>query len=105
MGLKQQIVADTDKVYFNTNDFAEMVIFNGKEIPIIMDNDYLQAKTEEYAIGLSEGEQVIFARASDFTNGLPTIGQQLIKDDITWFIRHAIDNAGVYELRIGRSKQ
>jgi hypothetical protein len=105
MGLKQQIEADTDKVFFNTNDFADVVIFNGKEIPIIIDADYLQGKTEEYAIALSEGEQVIFARSCDFTNGLPTIGQLLIKDDVTWYIRHAIDNLGVYELRIGRRKQ
>jgi hypothetical protein len=104
MSLKSLIADDINAVFFDEDDFAEAAIINGQKIPIIKDDDFLAAKTETYAIGLSEGEQVIFVRAKDFKNGLPQVSQELEKDGIKWYIRHAINNMGVYELRIGRSK-
>ena len=101
MSLHDVIHDDIDRVFFNLNDFAETVAIDGKEIPIVSDPDSLGNKTELYAMGLSEGEELIFVRAADM-NKMPMIGEQLTKNGKQWYIRHVINNYGVYELRIGR---
>ena len=101
MNLKEMIATDIDSVFFKTDELADIVIIDGKECPIVLDQDYLDGKTEIYAAGLSEGEQLIFIREVDLYR-LPQPGEQLTKDGKQWYIRHSINNCGVFCLRIGR---
>ena len=101
MSLKEVIHDDIDRVFFNLNEFAETVVIDGKEVPIVLDMDGLNDKTELYAMGLAAGEELIFIRASDM-HKLPNPGDQLTKDGRQWYVRHAVSNLGVFALRIGR---
>jgi len=103
MDFKDAIAADIDNVFFETSEFAETVIIDGKSVPIILDDDALQGMTELYAKGLSEGEQFIFVKEKDM-NRLPQSGEMLEKDGKQWFIRHAVSEMGVFGLRIGRTR-
>jgi len=99
----EQVKADTDNVFFNTGEFAETVIIDGRPVPIIRDDDALNGKSDVYAMGLAEGEQFIFVREGDMFR-LPQPGEQLTKEGKQWYIRHAVRNMGVFELRIGRDR-
>jgi hypothetical protein len=101
MDFKDVVAADIDNVFFDTKEFAESVIIDGKNIPIILDDDAIQGMSELYAMGLAEGEQFIFIKEKDM-NRLPQEGEQLTKDSKKWYVRHAVNNMGVYGIRIGR---
>ena len=36
---KEQLEKDLDSVFFNMNEFAETHMIDGKEVPIVLDND------------------------------------------------------------------
>jgi hypothetical protein len=103
MDFKDAVAADTDNVFFNTSEFAEEVIIDGKPVPVIVDNDALNGKSDVYAMGLAEGEQLIFIRAKDM-HRLPLPNDQLTKDGEQWYVRHAVSDMGVFALRIGRAR-
>ena len=103
MSLKEVIAEDVDNIFFDTDEFAEIAIIDGREVPIILDNDALNGKSDVYAMGLAEGEQLIFIKQKDL-HRLPQPGEQMTINDKQWYVRHAISNAGVFELRIGRER-
>jgi hypothetical protein len=103
MDFKDAIAADIDNVFFNTNEFAENAMIDGKSVPIILDDDALQGKSDVYAMGLSEGDRLIFIKEKDLRR-LPQPGEQMTIGDKQWYVRHAVSNAGVFELRIGREQ-
>jgi len=103
MSFKEQIEADIENVFFETNEFSENVIIDGRSVPIILDNDALQGVSELYAMGLAEGEQFIFIKEKDLGR-LPQPGDQLSKDGKQWYVRHAVCEMGVFAIRIGREQ-
>jgi hypothetical protein len=103
MDFKDALAADINNVFFDTKEFAENAMIGGKSVPIILDNDALNGKSDVYAMGLSEGEQLIFIKEKDMLR-LPQPGEQMTIGDKQWYVRHAVSNAGVFELRIGRNR-
>jgi hypothetical protein len=103
MDFKDALAADIDNVFFDSNEFAENVIIDGKSVPIILDDDALQGMSEIYAQGLAKGEQFIFVKEKDMFR-LPQAGEELTKDGKQWYIRHAVSEMGVYGIRIGRTQ-
>jgi hypothetical protein len=103
MGFKDALAADIDKVFFNEGEFAENAMIDGKSVPIILDDDALQGKSDVYAMGLAEGDRLIFIREKDLYR-LPQPGEQMTIGDKQWYVRHAVSNAGIFELRIGREQ-
>ena len=103
MGFKEQVEADIDNVFFKTDEFAESVLIDGRSVPIILDNDALNGKSDLYAFGLTEGEQLIYIKEKDLHH-LPLPGEQITIKGKKWYIRHAVSDMGVYEIRIGRNQ-
>jgi hypothetical protein len=103
MNFKTAIAEDVDKVFFNNNEFAENAMIDGKSVPVIFDDDALQGKSDVYAMGLAEGERLIFIREKDLYR-LPQPGEQMTIGDKQWYVRHAISNVGVFEIRVGREQ-
>jgi len=103
MDFKDVIAADIDDVFFEATEFAENVIIDGRSVPIIMDNDALNGKSDVYALGLSEGEQLIFIKEKDMRR-LPLPGEQMSINGKQWYVRHALSSAGIFEIRIGRNQ-
>jgi len=105
MGLKDVIAEDVDNVFFNTDELAEVVTINGKPVPILLDSDALDKKTDVFAARLADGEELIFIRAEDLNNRPPDPGTLIKKDGANFYVRPpVVANMGVYEFRIGRSK-
>ena len=102
MSLKEVIASDIDDVFFDTDEFAEIATVDGKPVPIILDNDALNGKSELYTAGLSEGEQLIFIKQKDMLRR-PMEGEQITINGKQWYVRHSLLNMGVYEIRIGRN--
>lgn len=103
MTLKDQIEADRDAVFLNTDEFAELAVVDGREVKIILDEDSLNEKTDEYAKGLSQGDILIFVKKEDL-NREPNINDQITVKGRKWFVRHRLLNFGLYEIRLGRNQ-
>jgi hypothetical protein len=103
MDFKDAVAADIDNVFFETGEFAENAMIGGRSVPIILDDDALQGKSDVYAMGLAEGERLIFIREKDLRR-LPQPGEQMTIGDKQWYVRHAVSSAGVFEMRIGRNR-
>jgi hypothetical protein len=103
MDFKDAVAADVDNVFFNTEEFAENAIIGGKNVPVLFDDDALQGKSDVYAMGLAEGERLIFIKEKDLRR-LPQPGEQMTIGDKQWYVRHTVSNAGVYEIRIGHER-
>jgi len=103
MNFKDAVAADIDNVFFKTNEFAESVNIDGKPVPLILDDDMLQGKTETYAEGLANGEQFIFIKQKDIKR-IPQPGDELSKENKKWYVREVISEMGVLAIRIGRNK-
>jgi hypothetical protein len=103
MDFKDAAAADIDNVFFETGEFAENAMIGDRSVPVILDDDALQGKSDVYAMGLAEGERLIFIKEKDLRR-LPQPGEQMTIGDKQWYVRHSLSNLGVVELRIGRER-
>lgn len=66
MSLKDQIRQDLDAVFLNTDEFAEIHRIEGKEIPVVVDNDQLVKLKQGQILGLVEADLLLMGKESDF---------------------------------------
>lgn len=101
MSLKDLIASDLNSVFFLIDDLAGMYNVDGREIPVVQDDNRILEKTDISALGTSLGEGLIFIKAADMPR-LPLGGDRIKINGKEWYVRNAVDNLGVYEIRIGR---
>lgn len=56
MSFKDQIRQDLDAVFLNVDEFAELHRIEGKEIPVVVDNDQLVKLKQGQILGLVEAD-------------------------------------------------
>ena len=66
MNFKDQIQQDLAAVFLNTDEFAELHYIEGKEIPVVVDNDRLVKLKQGQSLGLVEADLLLMGRESDF---------------------------------------
>lgn len=66
MSFKDQIQQDLDAVFLNTDEFAELHRIEGKEIPVVVDNDQLVKLKQGQILGLVEADLLLMGKESDF---------------------------------------
>lgn len=66
MSFKDQIQQDLDAVFLNTDEFAELHYIEGKEIPVVVDNDQLVKLKQGQILGLVEADLLLMGKESDF---------------------------------------
>lgn len=109
-GFKEQIAADNKNIFMNLDEFSDMHIINGKEMPVQVDSNEMidrekryQYKRSLYADGVYLKELLIYVRAEDF-GPLPAVGRTLTFDKKTYVISDAIDEDGIYSLSLEANK-
>ena len=66
MSFKEQIQQDLDAVFLNVDEFAELHRVEGKEIPVVVDNDQLAKLKQGQILGLVEADLLLMGKESDF---------------------------------------
>ena len=109
-GFKEQIAADNKNIFMNLDEFSDMHIINGKEMPVQVDSNEMidrekryQYKRSLYADGVYLKELLIYVRAEDF-GPLPAVGRTLTFDKKTYVVSDAIDEDGIYSLSLEANK-
>lgn len=110
MGFKEQVARDNKTVFLNLEEFADVHLINGREMPCIVDNNEqierekrAQYKQSFRADGLYVKELLIYVRAADF-GALPAVGRLLQFDGKNYLISDAIDEDGIYSLSLEANK-
>jgi hypothetical protein len=67
---KERVQQDLDAVFLNLDEFAETHRIEGKEIPVVMNNDELNTLKKGQILGLVEADVVIFAKEDDLPHDL-----------------------------------
>lgn len=106
MTFKELISSDIDNVFLNVYEFSEVHLVNGKDMPVMIDNNELierKKKEKENMDGIYANQKLIYVAASDF-GPLPKQGTVLMMDNRTYRVEEAVSEGGVYSITIGANK-
>lgn len=110
MTFKEQIAKDNTQVFMNVDEFGELHIVNGNQMPVIIDNNELVDREKRYryrnslyADGVYLKELLIYVKASDFGK-LPAIGRTINFDGKIYTVSDAINEDGIYSLTLEANK-
>lgn len=110
MTFKEQIALDNKQVFMNLDEFSEMHVINGKEMPCLVDNNELIDREKRYrynhslyADGVYIKQLLIYVKEDDF-GPLPAIGRVLAFDKKSYIITDAVNEDGIYSLCLEANK-
>lgn len=103
MNFKEQLVWDTQAIFFNANEFAESHTINDKIVNCIVDNDRLLERSKKEFDGIYAGELLIFVRTIDITKKLSQ-GMPLFFDNQQMYIFSVREDEGIYEIILNRNE-
>lgn len=102
MTFKEVIRADISNVFVNTDEFAVTHNVNGKDIPIITDNNELidrEKKAKSNMDGVNVKTTLIYVKARDF-GPLPPVGYAITIDGMSYRVMDATNEDGVYSIHL-----
>ena len=102
MSFKDMVAADIDRVFLNTDVFAEELELNGIALKCVIDDDRLLERTDA-SLGVYLGERLVFVKASDLP-GKPAVGARVTMNGRAWFVSSVTENVGMFEIRLGANK-
>ena len=110
MTFKEQSALDNKQVFMNLDEFSEMHVINGKEMPCLVDNNELIDREKRYrynhslyADGVYIKQLLIYVKEDDF-GPLPAIGRVLNFDKKSYIITDAVNEGGIYSLCLEANK-
>lgn len=87
MGFKEMVAADRTAVFLDLGFFGEMFRVEGKQIPIVLDNDELKQRQGGQDLAVAESGTLFYARSEDLPprrapgSNLNINGRECIIDD------------------------
>lgn len=116
-GFKDCAAADIDLVFFEEDEHADLHTVDGKEMPVIVDDQRLKEHNshweagakQNFDTGLYTASTVIYVRVKDY-GPKPKIGKLLVldkgtKQQRTYTILNCEEEAGVYRITMERTRQ
>lgn len=99
MSFKEQLQKDLDTVFLNTDDFAELHRVEGKEIPVVVDDDKLEKLKQGQILGLVEADMLLLGKETDFPADI-TPGRLLNVDGREYIVTNSGENMGLIEVAL-----
>lgn len=65
MGFKEMVAADLAATFLDLDTFGELYWVEGKEIPIVVDNDELKERQGGQDLAVAESSTLFYARTAD----------------------------------------
>jgi len=101
MTFKEQLKADLQQTFFNTEEFGEEHIWDGQEIKAIVDSDDLIAK---YSSEFEKGSSLVMAPAYEFRKK-PQTNAAIIFDGNYYVIDEIKEEAGMYAIFLNAARR
>ena len=103
MSFKEQLQKDLDSVFFNLDEFAELHRIEGKEIPVVVDNDQLNKLKKGQILGLIEADMLLMGKESDFPANLEP-GRLLNVDGREMLVANSGKDLGLVEVALRQNR-
>lgn len=87
MGFKETVEADRTRVFLDVEFFGEIATVEGKDIPIVADNDQLKSRQGGQELAVAESATLFYARTEDLPrnigpgSNLNVNGRECLVDD------------------------
>lgn len=102
MTFKDIIRDDVHRTFLNTEEFSDMHVVNGVEMPVQIDSNEQIEREKRYSQnidGMYMNQKLIYVAASDY-GPLPKQGSMLTLDGRKYRVADAIDEYGVYSITL-----
>lgn len=102
MNFKEQLKKDLD-VFINVNEFANLHILDGVEIPVIIDSDVFEefsstVKMENAMQGIFQSTLTIYVKSIDYEK--PSLGYRLELDGEYYHVTGVSEYAGLLKINL-----
>jgi len=114
---KEAALSDVDEIFFDITEHAEMHLVDGKEMPVIIDEERLQDHSahweagakQNFDTGLYNAYTILYVKVSDY-GSRPKVGKLLVLDEgtdykRTYTIQKCNGEDGVYRMIMTRTRQ
>lgn len=102
MTFKEIVRTDVGRIFMNLDEFAATHTVNGKQIPVVVDNNELIEREKRFAShmdGINVRTALIFVKGRDL-GALPPVGSALVLDGMTYRVIDSINEDGVYSIHL-----
>lgn len=99
---KEATQRDIDEVFFNVDEFSDLHVIDGVEMPAMIDdmeNIEREKKMKSKMDGIYARQVLLYVKASAF-GGLPAHGRLMTLDGRRYMVVDAVDEGGVYTLTL-----
>ncbi|WP_438770045.1 hypothetical protein [Brevibacillus sp. JB24b] len=106
MNLKEQMKLDTQTVFFNTEEFAEIHNVDGNDIPIVIDSEELihrKANAVNPEDGIHDAELLFYVPKS-FLTSRPTVDKMLTLDGKKYRTVSVSEDFSTYTVALHRAR-
>ena len=103
MTFKEAVRDDISSVFMDTDEFAAIHTLNGKQIPVIVDNNEMierEKKMKSNMDGVTVKTTLIYVKARDYGGGLPPVGYAITLDGAHFRVTDATNEDGVYSIHL-----
>ena len=103
MTFKEMIRDDISSVFINLDEFAVTHELNGRQVPLIVDNNELIERSKQMKSdmdGVNVKTTLIFVKARDYGGGLPPVGYAIRLDGASYRVTDAMNEDGVYSIHL-----
>lgn len=117
MTFKDAVMDDVDDIFFDFTEHAELHKVDGKEVPVIIEEDRLKDHSahweagakQNFDTGLYTDSIVLYIRISDY-GAKPKVGKVLVMDEgtghkRTYTVARCTEEDGVYRMTLMRTRQ
>lgn len=101
MGFKEIIQADINNVFLNNDEFSDMHMVNGSEMPVIIDEMELNEREKKLMVrdGTYKKQKLIYVSAKDYGNP-PKINRPFALDDRAYLVKEVTEEDGMYSITL-----
>lgn len=103
MSFKELIQKDLDAVFLNLDEFAELHRVEGKQIPVVVDNDQLIKLKQGQILGLVEADMLLMGKETDFPDDIEP-GSLLNVDGREYIVTNSGKDMGLVEVALSQNR-
>lgn len=103
MTFKEQIQQDLNMVFLNLDEFAELRRVEGKQIPVVVDNDQLVKLKQGQILGLVEADMLFMGKQEDFPADMEP-GRLLNVDGREMIVTNSGTDMGLIEVALRQNR-
>lgn len=103
MIFKELIQKDLDAVFLNLDEFAELHRVEGKQIPVVVDNDQLIKLKQGQILGLVEADMLLMGKETDFPDDIEP-GRLLNVDGREYIVTNSGKDMGLVEVALSQNR-